>query len=263
METDSAVQTIASFTGTLLKRERAAGQKFVQLVFREDSENWLCISNNLADAALAVGQLYRIEGIFRKVGGRAFIQSPKITPFRKRRIKLKRIGISAAVVLVIAALTAVSVRAVNGSLTPTSADTGTTQHTTAQAPDTANAAATVQTPAPTDTTTTTSPTPTPTPPKPKPHTAGTTAAVVQTQTSTTPAVTTPDCDPIVVTPFGTQTVEDDSQPVGSSTITQTGVDGQSQTCYPDGRSAAGVTTVLATEQDQITTVGPAAPPPGP
>lgn len=81
-------QTIASFTGTLLKRERAADNRLVQLVFREGRENVLCVSDNPADAAWPIGETYRIQGVYKQTGKRSFIAQPTIASLKQRR-KLK------------------------------------------------------------------------------------------------------------------------------------------------------------------------------
>jgi hypothetical protein len=51
-------------------------QRFVQLVFREDDKDWLCVSSDPRTVTLPVGQNYRIEGIFKQRGERAFVYDP-------------------------------------------------------------------------------------------------------------------------------------------------------------------------------------------
>lgn len=260
-------QTIATFTGTLLRREHTLGQKFVQLVFREDGKDWLCISTDPRTATLLVGQKYKVEGVFKLLGERPYIHEPRIAAVTGRRMSAKHLAISAAIVLVVATMTAMAVRAVHGSLAPTSAESnGTAQHIRATSAPVAPASATSNPNQQTDTSAAApAPTTTATPKVTAKKTTIPTPAPAPVPVPTVPAVvpTTPDCDAIVTTPFGTKTVEDDTQTPGYSEITQAGVDGQQQTCYPNGRSAAGVTTTLVAEQDQITTVGPAATQPGP
>lgn len=88
-------QTVATFTGTLLRRERAGSQRLIQLVFREAGKNWLCVSTDPKTAKLAVGQNYRIEGVFKYHGDRPFIHEPSIALVRSRKRALK-VGLLAA-----------------------------------------------------------------------------------------------------------------------------------------------------------------------
>jgi len=74
----TATQTMANFTGTLLRRKHELGEKFVELVFRDNDHDVLCISTNLRTATLPVGQSYRIKGAFTYRGKRAFVLDPKI-----------------------------------------------------------------------------------------------------------------------------------------------------------------------------------------
>lgn len=90
---NNTVQTIATFTGTLLRRERAVGQKHIQLVFRENNENWLCVSADMKHNALVVGKKYRVEGVFRKYGERPYIHTPNITLHKSRFRKLAPYGV--------------------------------------------------------------------------------------------------------------------------------------------------------------------------
>lgn len=95
---------IASFTGTLLRREHTLGQKFVQLVFRENDQNVLCVSTDTKNAALLVGQAYRVEGALREKSGRSFIQDPRITQLKKHWSLIKRVVVGIVVVGVLAGL---------------------------------------------------------------------------------------------------------------------------------------------------------------
>lgn len=102
----STPHTIATFTGTLVRRDYTPGQRFVQLVFREGKENHLCVSSRAAAAELPIGKKYRVEGEFRQVGDRAFIHEPKIWVAQKRRQKwfLRKpvlLGSSAAAALLV------------------------------------------------------------------------------------------------------------------------------------------------------------------
>jgi hypothetical protein len=92
-------QTIASFTGTLLRREKGSNN-VVQLVFREKDNNVLCVSSDPSTARLAVGGRYRIEGIFRKAGKRPFIQNPRIQLIKHKKQLAKPVGIILAIVII-------------------------------------------------------------------------------------------------------------------------------------------------------------------
>ncbi len=87
-------QTIATFTGTLLRREHMLGQKFVQLVFRENNQNVLCVSTDPKNAALLVGQNYHVEGALKEKSGHSFIQDPRITQLKKHWSLIKRVVVS-------------------------------------------------------------------------------------------------------------------------------------------------------------------------
>jgi hypothetical protein len=115
-------QTIATFTGTLLKREQTAG-RFLQLVFREAEENWLCLTSNLANAKLEIGKTYHIEGTFRQLGSRQYIHEPEIELVKGRGRTLKRIAIGIAIILLVAGATAFADKMIGGNLAPTSAAT--------------------------------------------------------------------------------------------------------------------------------------------
>jgi len=258
----ASTQTIATFNGVLLRRERAAGQHFVQLVFREADKDWLCLSSNLANAKLQIGKDYRIEGIFKRLGERAYIHEPQIQLLTRQIVK-RRVMISLVIALIIlltaggivlaashhdtAAPPANNTSETSGEQTSTTADNGSSNAPVNATPQT-----------PTDTATpvaTTTPTTTKKTAQTKP--APTTPTVLSS-----PAVApVPYCDaPVVTQPFDSKTVTDPTAPVDSSVVTQQGVNGQSQTCYPDGTAASAVTNPYSTEQDQITTVGPASTP---
>ena len=96
-------QTIASFTGTLLRRKHELGDKFVQLVFREDDHDVLCVSTNPQTAVLPVGQVYRVEGAFREQAGRAFVQDPRIMQLKKHWSLIKRLIVGVVVVGILGA----------------------------------------------------------------------------------------------------------------------------------------------------------------
>ena len=244
----SSSQTIATFTGTLLRRERNAERKLVQLVFREGEQDWLCISNKLADAKLALGKEYRIEGIFKQIGDRPFIHEPNISLVKQRSIAVI-IGLGIGFVLFltggsVAAYTMLSKHNLPAAQNTTS---DASQSTSIQTGDNSPA----ETPA--DTT----PSPTASTPTPSPATTTTTKKKT-TPSTTTPPVNnpvvvppTPDCDAPQATPFQTNTVYDPNQTDG--TVTQQGVEGSQQTCYPNGRSQPGQTTVTQQPTDQIVT----------
>jgi hypothetical protein len=88
---DEGAQTIASFTGILLKRDHTIGQKFVQLVFREQDKNVLCISANPKTATLPVGQMYYVEGMLRSKGKYSFVLDPRIDLLKKHWHPIRRI----------------------------------------------------------------------------------------------------------------------------------------------------------------------------
>ncbi|MEJ0073552.1 MAG: hypothetical protein WDN27_05795 [Candidatus Saccharibacteria bacterium] len=89
-------QTIATFTGKLLRSERNEAKGLVQLVFREADKNWLCLSSDAQTAELPLGQEYSIEGEFKQIGDRAFIHEPNIAPLA-REVKKRRWWIGAAI----------------------------------------------------------------------------------------------------------------------------------------------------------------------
>ncbi len=250
-------QTIATFTGTLLRRERVSDHKLVQLVFREGNKNWLCVSTNPADAALAVGQTYRIKGIFKHLGKRPYIAEPNITPVKRRRVITGNRIIVSAVLLALVG----SVWGVVSLLQPSHVDqqvlgaTSASKATSTQQTDAKAVATQVTTPAPA------APTPAPstaTAPKKTTTKATTVAATTpapQAQVQAPAQAIVPDCD-VETTPFVSKTVEDDSQVPG--TVVQQGINTQTQTCYPNGREQAGVLTVITQGRDEITTVGPSA-----
>jgi hypothetical protein len=102
---DQGTQTVASFTGTLLRHEHTLGQKFVQLVFRENDKNVLCVSTDARTVALTVGQIYRVEGTFKHRGEQPFTYNPQIALLKKRWVHFSRtilmcIGIVCLVVIV-------------------------------------------------------------------------------------------------------------------------------------------------------------------
>jgi flagellar basal body-associated protein FliL len=247
----SGTQTIATFTGTLLRREHGVGQKFVQLVFREGDKNWLCISSKLTHAKLAIGQAYKIEGTFKQAGDRAYIHEPRIALLKKRGAR-RALIITTSVVMVLAMIGG-GVYALSGSNRQLNA-TNASSHTTApQQPVVSSNAAvseatttdTTQTPPASDTTTTPAP-------------AATTtkkASATQTKTqTTTPAATQPAapaayCDSAISLPFQTVHIPDNAIPEGSSQTVQAGAAGSQQTCYSDGTSAsAQTTTTPATDE---------------
>jgi cytoskeletal protein RodZ len=97
----SSTQTVATFTGTLLRREKHPAKQLVQLVFREDGKNWLCLSSNPATARLDVGKNYRIEGAFKQLGHHPFIHEPSISLVKQRSIALI-VGISVGAIILLA-----------------------------------------------------------------------------------------------------------------------------------------------------------------
>jgi hypothetical protein len=235
----NSTQTIATFTGTLLRREHALGQKFVQLVFRENDQDWLCVSSKLAHAKLTIGQNYAIEGVFKQIGDRAYIHEPAISEAKKaRRLPLKRLLITSGVFVGVIALGGAAF-ALHGRpkdlgannvavQTPTQPDTTTTSTPTAIADQTAAPAPTTPAPAVT--------TPKVTPKKP---TTTTQTNTTSNSGSTAPAVTTTPvsttyCDPstsIDVTYTDVSVVDDGTTQTGD--IVDPGNSGVEKMCYDD------------------------------
>jgi hypothetical protein len=97
----TGTQTIAIFTGTLLKRELVGEQHIIQLVFQEGVERWLCLTSNRAHKNLDVGKQYHIEGAFRHLGSRPYIHEPVIATVTShgRYRKVLLIGLVATLML--------------------------------------------------------------------------------------------------------------------------------------------------------------------
>jgi hypothetical protein len=248
----SGTQTIATFTGTLLRREHQIGQKFVQLIFREGDKNWLCVSTNTMLTKLDVGQKYHIQGMFKSRSGCDYIHEPRVTAVHPRFFRLRHWALRTVIVLLVATATAFAVRLVHGNLAPTSAESQgthkpaaqTTSDTTTQQPVTPVAEVT----------------PTPTPAAATPP-ATTKPKTVTPKTSTNPVVTSlaPHCDGIVVTTPAPVITQDSTQLTTYENITQQSIDRQVQTCYPDAGTANGTTKVLVEGQPLMETVGTAPP----
>ncbi|HSX31098.1 MAG TPA: hypothetical protein VLE99_04225 [Candidatus Saccharimonadales bacterium] len=260
----AGTQTVATFTGTLLKRQHTPGKPFAQLIFREANEDWLCLTSNLAHAAkLQVGRAYRIEGLFKSLGQHQYIHEPNIMPLA-RQIKKRRWWIAVTVVIIMLLTAGGIVFATAHQDKPTTPPT-TSESTTPQtsSPDTSTAPTTAS---PSTTTTpsadTTTTTPTTTPPTTTKTTPKTTTPPANNNNSNSVVTPVPYCDADVITPFGYQTVQDPTQPTTYSAVTTPGVNGDTRTCYP-GQGQPGQTTVIATEQDQVTTVGAQDPNSGP
>jgi hypothetical protein len=254
------MQTIATFTGTLLLRKRMPGKPFVQLIFREAGKDWLCLSSNIAHVAkLQIGKNYKIEGLFKSLGERDYIHEPEIMPLA-RVVAKRRVWISLVIALAILLTGTGIVLAATHKDTPKPLVAPVAQQTSSNNPVTDTSTDATTTPVPTDT----PPATTPAAATPKTPKTPKTTPIVPVTPPTTPVVTPPApyCDSPVTTLFGYQTVTDQNQPVDYSHVTTPGVDGVQQTCYPDGTSASAVTTVQVVEQDQITTVGPTSPPAG-
>src|ERR1043165_9754084 len=95
-------QTVATFTGTLLQRQRSDGKPFTQLIFREAGKDWLCLSSNVTHVAkLQIGKRYKIEGIFKSLGERAYIHEPEIVPLRSKFRTFGKWSLYTAIVLVV------------------------------------------------------------------------------------------------------------------------------------------------------------------
>ena len=269
---DSSQQTIATFTGTLLRREHAVGQKFVQLVFREGDENWLCISSKLINAKLAVGQEYRVEGEFRRAGDRAYIHEPRIAPVRRaakagaskagrtpkgrKRAWIVSASAFASLLLVGGVVFALHGKGSGQQLNATNAAAHAAQTYSADTTaDTASQAASTDTPA----------APTTDTPAATTTTSTTTATKKTNNIPTTPPsnpvannpVSTAYCDSPEVIHFNTTTVYDAGQPEGTEVTP--GIDGQQTMCYPDSSGVGGSPTNVTPAQTRVitTTVSPA------
>ncbi len=113
----------ATFTGTLLRREHTLGQKVVRLIFRDADKDWLCLSSNLTNIKLEVGQQYHIRGMLRSLGDRTYVHEPRIALIGSRVASLRRLGLGVGIVLLVATLTVLAMRVVHGTLASTSAET--------------------------------------------------------------------------------------------------------------------------------------------
>jgi cytoskeletal protein RodZ len=221
LEQGNTQTTIASFTGTLLRREKTADNKLVQLVFREGNENWLCVSTNPKAAQLPVGRTYKIQGVFKQAGKRPFIYEPKFALLQQSR-KLSFTKLLVIAVVFVALCSAAGLYLVLrpshggqalGASTKHPSQTVTQQSSTTTAEPQTTATDTSQTPASTPAATTTT---TKTPKK----TPTTSTATPVTQTPTAPASTTeqtPVQDPVApatdpLTPDSTPDTPGDSVP---------------------------------------------------
>lgn len=249
---EPGTQTIATFTGTLLRREHAVGQKFVQLIFREDDRNWLCVSSKLQNASLQIGQNYRVEGVFREVGGREFIQDPQISPAKARpggRTSRKRLlfaGIAGTVLLGIGGVAFALHSASGHSLQ--AANTASTTLLEQGADDTTAKPASVQTTANDSAATLPSATAPPTAAATAPKSARTVTPATPGQTNNVvqpvqQPVSTAYCDAPVTIPVTYVDTVDDSVPPGTESG---GTPGQSQTCYDDASGSNPTTKIVVT-----------------
>jgi hypothetical protein len=258
---DTSTQTIATFTGTLLRREHNPGQKFVQLVFREKDQDWLCISSKLVNVKLTIGQDYHIEGLFKQVGDRAYIHEPIIKVARRSKGSASNKKMLHRRPVLIGSAIAVAILVVGGTVFALqgSPDTLKAENASSQAPrqvisDTSASTTVPETPA-TDTTpppeTTPPPATTPTTPAPKKSSPAPSPTPVVTPPVTPPPPAVPDCDGVVITAFDHLTTIDDTQPAG--TVVRQGIDGQTQACYPNGRGADPVINTIVQKVDELTT----------
>ena len=101
---EQGTSTTASFTGTLLRREHTLGERFVQLVFREENRDVLCVSTNPRAATLPIGQDYRVQGVFKQHGTREFIYDPKVALLKKHWRPIRRVMFVVIVVTCVAGL---------------------------------------------------------------------------------------------------------------------------------------------------------------
>jgi hypothetical protein len=256
---EQGTSTTASFTGTLLRREHTLGERFVQLVFREEDRDVLCVSTNPRAATLPIGQNYHVEGVFKQRGTREFIYDPKVALLKKHWRPIRRVMFVLIVITCVAGLGSVAYMQHSTAKTPSPSVPE--QHAVFTKPLTAQTT-------PSTVTTTSTPTPTstsaPAVVTTKPVTKKTTTAAasvaVTTPVSTSAASTdnssaattpTDTCTDVDV-PYTSDTVTDPTQAVGYNDVTQIGQDGTNQVCTVSG------TTVLVPMLPQITTVGPVA-----
>lgn len=214
MSDSNNTQTIATFKGTLLRREHAATQRLVQLVFREGRKDWLCVSRNPADAKLALGKQYYIEGIAKRHGDRIVIHDSKIELLTK---KSHKVAWASALCVVLITFGGIAAAFMHKSQT----------HAAKPVSSKPAAAVTLQQPATQTEPTQTTPDPTPTPTTSTATTttprtisstkASTTKQTNTTQPTTTAAVTTPtDTTPPATTTDPTSTT-DPTQPTDPTT----------------------------------------------
>lgn len=155
---ENSAQTIATFTGALIRREHALGQKIVQLLFRENDQNWLCVSSNLIHAKLIVGQQYHIEGEFKQFGDRQYIHEPVITNAkRQQKLPVKRMSVVGGIVAGVLTVGGVAFAATHNSTVEqppshTASHVITEQPVTTAADTTQQAAPAADVPAPADNT---------------------------------------------------------------------------------------------------------------
>ncbi|HSX15347.1 MAG TPA: hypothetical protein VLF40_01020 [Candidatus Saccharimonadales bacterium] len=88
-----------------MRRHRAPGKPFAQLVFREAGKDWLCLTSNLQHAAgLEMGGKYSIEGVFKAIGEHHYIHEPDIAPLAKQIVKRRWwIAVTIGLVILLAA----------------------------------------------------------------------------------------------------------------------------------------------------------------
>lgn len=247
-----------NFVGTLVRRQYKAGQPYVQLVFESSGRTLLALSRNVALVrSLKLGSEYRVGGAERSVSGRSYLLEPQLIPIsakarNSRRVRYAAWAAAGCLLLVgggIVAGLSLHDNSSQASTTPRQTTTTTQKSVTvtAEPEKTTPASTTDSTTSTPATTTTKSATSTkqksPNPPQPSP---------VATSDPANPVVVPPvveDCGSIAVA-YKKVVVTDDSQPEGVTP----GQDGQNKVCYPNGRDAEPVITVVTVPVDEITIV---------
>lgn len=92
----------ASFTGILVKRDRIDSKHLVQLLFRNEDKNVLCVSADPKDNAWQVGQTYVVEGTWAEKLGHKFVRNPHIHRVKKHWSLIKKAAVTMAALAVLA-----------------------------------------------------------------------------------------------------------------------------------------------------------------
>lgn len=110
-----------SFTGILVKRDRIDDKHLVQLLFRNDDKNVLCVSADPKDNAWQVGQTYVVEGTWAEKLGHKFVRNPHISRAKKHWSLIKKAAVTMATLIVLAGGGSAATMYVLYSATPTPA----------------------------------------------------------------------------------------------------------------------------------------------